>query len=60
MMTLDYQIPITLSEFDNMTEKRIMRLIKLQQERLEDKNKRMEMERQMAEKEAARSAILRK
>lgn len=60
MMTLDYQIPITLTEFDSLTEKRIMRLIEIQQERLEDKNKRMELERKIAEKEATRNAILMK
>lgn len=60
MMTIDYQIPISIEEFDKLTEKRIMRMIDIQSKRLEEKAKRMEEERKRAEREAARNRIVRK
>lgn len=59
-MTVDYQIPISVEEFDAMTEKRILRLIEIQGERLEEKARRLEKERKEAERKAAKNAILRK
>lgn len=59
-MTVDLQIPISVEEFDSMTEKRIMRLIHIQTERLEEKHRRMEEERRKAERESTRKQILRK
>lgn len=59
-MTVDLQIPISVEEFDAMTEKRIMRMINAQTERLEEKHKRMEAERLKAERESARKQIMRK
>ena len=59
-MTVDLQIPISLEEFDSMTEKRIMRIINAQTERLEQKRKRMESERLKADRESARKRIMSK
>lgn len=60
MMTIDYQIPISITDFDNLSEKRINRLIEIQSERLEEKNRRIEKERREAERAAARNKIMRK
>lgn len=59
-MTVDLQIPISVEEFDAMTEKRIVRMIQIQSERLEEKHRRMEEERKKAERESARNRIMRK
>lgn len=59
-MTVDLQIPISVEEFDAMTEKRIMRMIRIQSERLEEKHRRMEEERKRAERESARKKIMHK
>lgn len=59
-MTVDLQIPISVEEFDSMTEKRIMRMITAQTERLEEKRRRMEAERLKAERDSTRNKILRK
>lgn len=60
MMAIDYQIPISISDFDKLTEKRIMQLIEIQGERLEEKRRRMEEERKAAERKAARNSIMKK
>ena len=60
MMTIDYQIPMSIEDFDKLTERRIMRLIKIQSKRLEEKAARMEEERKKAEREAARKASMKK
>lgn len=57
---MDLQVPMSVEEFDNMTEKRIMRIIDAQAKRLEEKHKRMEEERKKAERESARNKIMRK
>lgn len=59
-MAVDYQIPISIEEFDNLTEKRIMRLIEIQDRRLEEKRRRIEEERKKAERESARNSIMKK
>ena len=59
-MTIDYKIPISIEEFDKLTEKRIDRMIEIQRERMEIQNRRMDEERREAERLAARKAIMRK
>lgn len=59
-MTIDYKIPISIEEFDKLTEKRIDRMIEIQRERMELQNRRMDEERREAERLAARKAIMRK
>ena len=59
-MTIDYKIPISIEEFDKLTEKRIDRMIEIQRERMELQNRSMDEERREAERLAARKAIMRK
>ena len=59
-MTVDLQIPISVEEFDAMTEKRIVRMIEIQSERLKEKQRRLQEEQKEAERESARNQILRK
>lgn len=59
-MTVDLQIPMSIQDFDKLTEKRITEIIELQEERLKEKARRMEELQRQQEREAARRNILRK
>lgn len=53
-------MPISLSDFDNMTNIRIQEMLELQQARLKIRLERAEAERKKREREEARKQIMRK
>lgn len=56
----DFKVPISLSDFDNMTNIRIQEIMDLQQDRLKIRLERAEAERKKREREEARKQIMRK
>ena len=60
IITEDLGIKLSLSDYDNISPKRLKMLIDIQQERIEAKAKRAEAERKKQEREAARQKIMRK
>jgi hypothetical protein len=53
----DYEVPITLDEYDSMTQKRIARMIDIQATRLKERNALIEAQKRNAEKAALRNKI---
>lgn len=59
-MTEDLGMKLSLSDYDNISPKRIKMMIDIQQYRLEEKAKRAEAERRRQERETARQKIMAK